>query len=137
MKVIMLTGDFEKGKTATLVLVHEILVAYGAKISFFKRFGAKEERDFSSTLEYKEKIIRVFTAGDVDNKQGENALREELSDTKYDFLICACNNTGKNKFFRRATHRIRKTVAETIACRFAANWYDANKIVERLDKSIK
>jgi septum formation inhibitor-activating ATPase MinD len=135
MEVIMLTGDSNKGKTATLHFVHEILVNNGAKTTLVEHVGSKDQRDFSSVLKYKdktkEKTIKIFSMGDV-----KNALRKTLSDTTYDLLICACNNVFNN-CYQQATHRIDKTIADTNACRLSANWYDANRIIGLLDKIIK
>jgi GTPase SAR1 family protein len=133
MKIIMLTGESNRGKTASLHFVLEILVAYGASITFFEHVESVEERDFSSVLKYRRKTIKIYTVGDIECK---DKIREVLFDKKYDFLICACNNDLK-RFFKQATYRIEKTVAETNACRLAANWYDASRIIELLDKSIK
>jgi len=131
MKIIMLTGDSDRGKTASLHFVLEILVAYGAEIIFFKHVGFDYQRDFSSKLKYREKTIRIFTMGD-----SEKPIRKALSYKKYDFLICACNNEHE-KLFEQATHRVEKSVAEVNACMLAANWYDASRIIELLDKNIK
>jgi len=133
MKIIMLTGDSDRGKTSSLHFVHGILVTYGAKSTCVKCVENENHNDFSSVLKYQGKTIRIYTLGDIDC---EDEIQEALSDKKYDFLICACNNVHR-KFFKRATQRIEKTVAETIACRLAANWYDASRIIELLDKSIK
>jgi len=127
MKIIMLTGDSDRGKTASLHFVHEILVASGAETTLVKHIGYAYQRDFSCKLKYREKTIRIFTAGD-----SEEQIREVLSDKKYDFLICASNNVHRN-FFNRATHRIKKTVAKTNSCMLAANLYDAGRIIELLD----
>jgi hypothetical protein len=130
MVIIMLTGEPNKGKTAALHFVHEILVAYGAKTTCFKHIGAQDTRDFSDVLEYRKKTINILTMGDL-----VTPIKEALSDTRYDFLICACNNQY-GQFLQQANHRIEKTVAETNACRLAANWFDANRIIELLEKSI-
>ena len=131
MEVIMLIGEPNKGKTAVLHFVHEILVASGAKTTCVKREGAKNQRDFSDVLIYLEKRIKILTMGDC-----EKPIREALSTTGCDFLICACNNDHK-KFFKQAKHLVEKTVADDFSCRLAANWYDANIIIEQLKRSIK
>jgi hypothetical protein len=130
MKIIMLTGDSNRGKTATLVFVHEILAAYKAKTTCFKRVEdekAKIQRDFSSVLIYRGKKIRIYSMGDEEDK-----LKEILSERKYNFLVCACNNEHR-KFFRRADYRFEKTVAKTYAySRLEANLYDTGRIIELL-----
>lgn len=132
MEVIMLTGDSSKGKTATLYFVHEILFNNGAKTTLVEHIGSKDQRDFSSVLDYKGKIIRIFTMGDV-----KTELQKVLSVKNSDFLICACNNVF-NIFFQQATHKIEKTIADDAnSCRLSANWYDANRIIELLEKNIR
>jgi hypothetical protein len=133
MKIIMLTGDSDKGKTSSLHFVHGMLVTYGAKSTCVEYVEDENYSDFSSVLKYRGKTIRIYTLGDVGC---EKELQEALNKTKCDFLICACNNELK-RFFRRATYTVEKTVANTNACRLAANWYDAGRIIELLDKSIK
>jgi len=128
MKTIMLTGESKKGKTATLHFVHEILIAAGAETTLVVRRGSKHQRDFSDVLKYNGKMIMVLTMGDC-----EKDIREALSATDCDFLICACNNEHE-KFFQQATYRIEKTITDNFSCKLAANWYDANRIVDLLDK---
>ena len=130
METIMLTGKSGKGKTAVLFFVHEILVAAGAVLNKVEHVGAKNQRDFKSSLTYQGKKIVLLTMGD-EEPDIENALNDKNSD----FLICACND-DHNKFFQQATHRFEKTTADSLSSRIAANWYDANRIVEQLEKSI-
>jgi len=137
MKIIMLTGKPKKGKTASLTFVHEILVAYEAETILVERIGAEDQRDFSSVLKYQGKEIRIFTMGDVKYKECREKLREALEEKIYDFFICACND-GYSEFTDKATRPlIEKTVAKTNVGRLAANWYDASRIIELLDKPIR
>jgi hypothetical protein len=135
MKIIMLTGESNKGKTAVLTFVHEILATDGAKPTCFKRAWDKYERDFSDVLEYREKKIKIFTTGDELKK-----IKEVLNYTECDFLICACNNKFleplENVIKVKKIRKIKKTVAKTLASRLAANWYDANIIIGYLEKYI-
>ena len=131
METIMLTGDSHKGKTAALHFVYEILVAHGAKPTNFVHVGHKTHRDFSDVLKYNEKNIKIFTAGDE-----EKLVKEALSSTGCHFIIYACNNKIK-KIFQQASYEIEKTTAETPECMLSANWYDASRIIELLEKNIK
>ena len=76
--------------------------------------------------------------GDVGDKKSREELWEALNEKKYDFFICACNDDGHSEFIKKATQQpIEKTDAKTNACRrLAANWYDASRIIELLDKII-
>jgi len=137
MEIIMLIGKPDKGKTASLTFVHEILVANGAETTLVERIGSKAERDFSSVLKYRGKEIRIFTMGDVEDKESEEELRKALNKKNYDFFICACND-GHSDLINKATQPpIEKTYAKTNAySNLEANWYDASKIIELLFKII-
>jgi len=104
MEIIMLTGKSNKGKTASLTFVHEILIAYGAKTILVERIGSEDQRDFSSVLKYQGKKIRIFTMGDVGDKKSKKELLEALNDKKYDFFICACND-GHKEIINKATQQ--------------------------------
>ena len=134
MEIIMLIGKPNKGKTASLTFVHEILIARGAETTLVGRIGSEDQRDFSSVLIYRRKKIRIFTMGDIRYKKSREELWEALNDKIYDFFICACN-VGYSEFIKKATQQpIEKTDAKTNACsRLAANWYDASRIIELLD----
>jgi hypothetical protein len=137
MEIIMLIGKPNKGKTASLTFVHEILVAYGAETTLVERIGSEDQRDFSSVLIYRGKKIRIFTMGDVGDKKSREELWEALNEKKFDFFICACN-IGHSEFIKKATQQpIEKTDAKINAySNLEANWYDASKIIELLFKII-
>jgi len=137
MEIIMLIGKPDKGKTATLTFVHEILVAHGAETTLVGRIGSKDQRDFSSVLKYREKKIRIFTMGDVEDKKCKEKLRKALNEKKYDFFICACNDVHSELINKENQQLIEKTYAKTNAySNLEANWYDASRIIELLDKII-
>jgi len=138
MEIIMLVGKPKNGKTATLHFVHEILVALKAKITCFKHIGSPDQRDFSSVMEYREKKIRIFTMGDIEDEDCTEEIQKALNDTRYDFLVCACNNED-DEFIKKTKYMpFVKTVAEKEAvCQLAVNLYDANMVIALLEKSIK
>ena len=132
MEVFMLTGESQKGKTAVLHLVHEILIANDAKPSEVVRVGAKDQRDFTDVLTYRDnKKIKILTMGDC-----KKDIKEALAVKGCDFLICSCNDEHKELFEKATLPLIEKTIAEEQSCRFAANWYDANRIIDRLERKI-
>jgi len=143
MEIIMLTGKPGKGKTATLHLVQEILVATDkVKTIFAKHVGADNQRDFFAVLEYQKKTIKIFTMGDVEDEDAAEELEDEIKKAlgeNCDFFICACNdvrfyeNLKKNEphlFEKVEYHPIEKTLAKSHNARLAANWYDAYRIIE-------
>jgi len=146
MKIIMLTGEPDTGKTSTLYFVLEMLFTNGAKINLIEHIGSADQRDFSSVMEYRGKSIRIFTMGDIEDEDEKckKDLQKALDDTRPNFLICACNY-GDDEIINKADYQLektearidKKTLAKTDACMLAANRYDANRIIELLDKSIK
>ena len=137
---IMLTGDESKGKTSTLHFVHEILVTKGGKITAMKNEGGPKYRDFFDVVEYNNKKIAIFTAGDC----FDHVLKafSNCETNKADFLICACNNVLKNhkrleKVFENKINNIEKTHSLDLQSMIAANWYDAWKIIEKLEDCLK
>ena len=130
MEVLMLTGESQRGKTAVLHLVHEILIADGAKPSEVVRVGAKNQRDFTDVLTYHGKRIMILTMGDC-----KKDIQEALAVKDCDFLICACNDEHK-EFYKEATYPFNKRIADELLYRLAANLYDANRIIEQLGKII-
>jgi len=134
MAIIMLSGDKNKGKTSSLHFVHEILVTRGGKTTAVKNVGGPNYRDFSDVVEYNNKRIAIFTAGDCDGHL-ETAI-SDYETKKHDFLICACNN-NRNKFFEKAAHRIEKTLCSDLQSMIAANWYDAWRLIAILEDCLK
>jgi len=138
MEIIMLIGKPKNGKTATLHFVHEILVTLKAKITCFKHIGSPNQRDFSSVIEYRNKSIRIFTMGDIEDEDCKEEIQEALNDTSYDFLVCACNNEN-DEFIKKIKYTpfVKTVVEKEAVCQLAVNWYDANMIIALLEKSIK
>jgi hypothetical protein len=133
MKIIMLHGEQNRGKTAVLHLFHEILIAAGGKPSCVERIGAKNQRDFSDTVNYKNKKIAVFTMGDL-----EKPLRDAIqhySAAGCDVLVCACNDSYTN-LLGQASIPLEKTLASDLFSRNEANRYDAFRIVRELEKAL-
>lgn len=87
MKLIVLRGDPNQGKTTTLRLVYDILLYLGAQIAEPRTPGRNTD-DFKTVLDYKEKRIAISSMGDllydVEDKIGEFAGRGDI-----DVLIIA------------------------------------------------
>jgi hypothetical protein len=139
---IMITGDCEKGKTSSLHFVHEILVTKGGKVTAFERVGGTTYRDFSDVVEYNNKKIAIFTAGDIHDHVRKAIL---YCETKHaDFLIFACNSKRKDckelidlKEILEKAYSIEKTHGSDLQSNIAANWYDAWRIIEKLEDYMK
>jgi hypothetical protein len=137
MKIIVLTGACNRGKTCTLYLVHEKLILHGGKVSNHKHIGDIDQRDFSDVVTYKRKKIAVFTMGDLEDKLC-NAIKS-YKRKKCDFLICACNRGLKEalSYIKTLPFEIyEKTKASDLIPAFEANLYDSCRILAALEKNI-
>lgn len=63
MKIIMLKGPDNSGKTTTLNLVYDELVKRNAAVKFKVELGWKGD-DFASILNYNNKTVAIFSMGD-------------------------------------------------------------------------
>lgn len=76
MKLIVLRGEPNHGKTTTLRLVYDILLYQGARILTPRAHGRNTD-DFKTELDYAGKHIAIYSAGDllydIEEKIGEFA----------------------------------------------------------------
>lgn len=64
MKVIMLSGDRNSGKTTTLNMVYDELLRLGATVIMSKSQLGGDPKDFECVLNYRHKNVAIFTMGD-------------------------------------------------------------------------
>lgn len=64
MKIIVIKGSLNSGKTTSIRLVYDLLLYLGAEIVVARKSG-KMHIDFDTELLYKEKRIAISSAGDV------------------------------------------------------------------------
>ncbi len=64
MKIIVVKGNPNSGKTTSIRLVYDMLLYFGAEIEK-PRSSGKTYTDFDTELLYKEKRIAISSAGDV------------------------------------------------------------------------
>lgn len=108
MKVIVLKGRDNSGKTTTLKKVHEFLMKAGGEQETNYKVDLKGNDDFRDVINFAGKKIGIVTQGDYGKKQikqgcdvekmtafsvGEHL--EALDRAHCDVAICACT-TGKN-----------------------------------------
>lgn len=135
MKVIMLVGDHDRGKTTTMRLVYNDL--RGAKdenvISYRE---LKDPRDFETVLKFGGKTVAIYSMGDYSNYTTK-AIRHSDS-MGYDILICT-----SNRGFKRPFNLVKKYPHEIIDKSVEAdrrnkekcavkNRFDADKIIALL-----
>ena len=101
MKIIALVGPSCCGKTTTLNIVYQILLAQGA-ISTNRQQEGGNPKDFSDLLQWQGKKIAIYTMGDYSGAL-VTAIRYYFAQN-CDTLICACNNRFTRPFDEFAKH---------------------------------
>lgn len=87
MKIIVVKGNPNSGKTTSIRLVYDLLLYKGATISK-PRGSGKTYTDFDTELLYKEKRIAISSAGDVLKNMHKTICRHKGCD----ILIIASRN---------------------------------------------
>lgn len=131
MKVIMLVGDSNCGKTTTINMICDTFIANGAIEIEKKKYLQPDARDFTSLLNYHQQIIGICSLGDYASEVIKYFDVYEKKNA--DILICACNNRFVTPFERikRYNHQIvYKTTFDEI------NKKDANKILSEFNITI-
>lgn len=135
MRIIVLEGMPNKGKTTTIWLVRDLLLAAGGLATAFKIYGTPPRPyidDFEDIIEnYKSLKIGVYSSGDYSNDLAAAVRR--FSSLGCDVLICALSinnpkinaNKAINSFVNR---RITKTVEPNKSLQPVVNNTDANTI---------
>lgn len=102
MKVILIIGKGNVGKTTSLNVIYDILLNNNETFIIIppKQEGANP-KDFSSVINYKGKSIAFFTMGD----KARIVKKAIINYNSYDYVICTCNlnfkatiNSIKNKY---------------------------------------
>lgn len=130
MKLIVLEGNSETGKTTTLGMVYDLLTK-GMTPFPAKTLLGGDPNDFECIVNYNGQQIAFYTMGDYSNYLS-NAITRYYSQG-CDIFICALStNTSKinanKKINRYNGHRISKTLASLSLTELQANQYDANII---------
>jgi hypothetical protein len=94
MKVIMLLGPSEKGKTTTFNMLYATLAKWDYASKKLNILSPKVQlgsnpNDFECTLSYKGKTVGLFSMGD-ESKPLTTAMFDYLN-KECDVFICACN----------------------------------------------
>jgi hypothetical protein len=131
MKVIMLSGKGDCGKSTTLNLVYYYICPLKRDIIDPKKcLGDFVNGDFECIIRYRNKTVAFYTMGDFSSKLCEAFTRY---DGKCDVLICACNTDLYYPYQRINNYphvKIDKTVNPNK--RNSANEVDRDKILKAL-----
>ena len=87
MKIIVVKGNPNSGKTTSIRLVYDILLYLGAEIDIARKYG-KTHIDFDTELLYNGKRIAICSAGDVLKNIHKTINRHEGCD----ILVTASRN---------------------------------------------
>ena len=87
MKIIVIKGNPNSGKTTSIRLVYDILLYLGAEIDIARKYG-KTHIDFDTELLYNGKRIAISSAGDL----LKNILKTVSDHDSCDILITASRN---------------------------------------------
>lgn len=137
MKIIMLSGKSNCGKTTTLNKVYEFINPKDENIIRAKSKLGGDIKDFECLIEYNGRTVAFFTMGDYSSYLLK--AFEKYKKKQCDFLICACNNRFKRPYqqIKRFTHLTinkRLSVSQKLVDIEVANNFDIEKIMEDLNK---
>ncbi len=114
MKIIMLEGKKNSGKTTTFNNLYDELVnnKKGTTIIKAKQDPYGDPEDFECIIKYDDKKIALFTVGDYSKKITDAFKKYEK--LKCDILICACNKNHKRPYqaIKKYPHKILKKTVE-------------------------
>ncbi len=131
MRIIVLQGMPDTGKTQTLNLVYDLLVPNGGGVSTNQQPLGSDPRDFSDIVIRGTQRIAFYTMGDYSTYLA-NAIYD-YDRQGCDVLVCALStNTAKvranNALNQFNATRINKTVAPNATAELATNTADAQTI---------
>ncbi len=135
MKVIMLHGDSNRGKTTALVLVYQAVLLAGGVVTWKRSLGGGVN-DFQAIVSFMGRQIVFFTMGDSSNPLC-NAMRL-YAGRGIDTFVCACNTKLVKPPRLAATFRPHHILSKTVvlvansALQASANAADASAILRHL-----
>lgn len=136
MRIIVLQGMPNKGKTRTLNLVYNLLVPNNGGVSTNRQvIGNPTQNDFSDIVIRDNQRIAFFTMGDYSTPLARAIF--EFDQLDCDILVCALStNTPKvranNALNQYNTTRLNKSVATNSTSELNANNADAQTIFNLL-----
>ena len=121
MKIILLPGKTNAGKTATIWLTYENLIGQGASVIMEKKPLGKNPMDFESILSFRGKSIAFYSMGDFYWKC-RGAIKEFA---KCDYLILAYSD----KFKWNLKDAIAKDPKNSVITKTSNNTNDAQALI--------
>ncbi len=131
MELIVLEGLSNTGKTTTVGLLYEILLANGGTSTNKELLGG-DPNDFSDiVVDYKNLKIAIFTMGDNSTEISKAIVR--YNNLGCDFFICSLSTgtpkiRANNRINQYQNTRIQKTLSSQNISETQANNNDANRM---------
>jgi RNase adaptor protein for sRNA GlmZ degradation len=100
MKLVVLTGNANRGKSSTLRIVYDVLQQLGFNVTdnILKRLGSAEQNDFIDIVLNNDAKVGIATMGDYEEKCKEcieeetvQGLYRQLVNVNCTIIILACN----------------------------------------------
>lgn len=131
MRIIVLQGMPNTGKTRTLNLVFDLLIQNSGASTNRQGIGNPTQNDFSDIVQWNNQRIAFFTMGDYSTYLA-NAIYD-YHNRNCDVLVCALStNTAKvranNALNKLSATRINKTIAPNQNAELATNTAEAQTI---------
>lgn len=124
MKIILLYGLPNTGKTTTFNLVYDKLIEFGAQEAEAKTPLGKNPKDFKTILKYQGKNVAVFSMGDY-YRQCRRAINDYA---KCDYLILAYSD----KFKWNLKDAIARDPKNCVIAKTSNNAEDAKAIISAI-----
>lgn len=134
MKIILLFGTTNCGKTSTIKAVYDSLKSHSDIIKYEEIGNA--DGDICSVLKYHGALIAICSMGDYSNFVCDRI--KEYDQMGCSIFICACNDKFVRPFTRieqyKGSKLIRKTVCDIEEGRADVNQKDASCILQVVDQ---
>lgn len=133
MRIIVLQGQPNSGKTTTIWYVRDLIINNGGNSNRLNVFGKKVhyKDDFSDNIDFNNLKIGMFSMGDLSNDLSQAIY--EFANKGFDLVICALSLSGSKIRANQAINtynaiRIDKTVENNKNLRTQVNKDDAQTL---------
>lgn len=133
MRIIVLQGKPNSGKTTTIWYVRDLILQNGGNSMRFNVFGEQVhyKDDFSEKIVFNNLNIGIFSMGDLSNDLSQAIY--DFANKGFDLVICALSLHGSKKRANQAINtyeavRVDKTIENNRDLRKQVNLSDAQAI---------
>jgi uncharacterized protein YajQ (UPF0234 family) len=131
MKVIILEGAHQKGKTPTLHMVYAVLQTINAKVINFAVLKNTDYKDFEAELKYQNKTVAIYSEGDT-QRDCYMAIKKYARKNVDTLIMAYASFKNALNVTPHTSIVIQKTIAQTSADKIKANMADCKKIIHRI-----